>query len=162
VSTPPSSPTIVPPEELVELFGLAEDEAERVSALVQLSIEAYCWPGVIPDPVPPPVHAAGLTLAARFSGAALTKAGAVLSETLGSYSYRLASPLTFDQVMELAATVGDALAPWAPRHVTAYTIDTYPSSWGDWPVDWWQRDLDRINGELVDQDVELDPAGGFA
>ena len=140
---PPSSPVIVPPDELVTLLGLTPEEADRVSGLVQITIEAYVWPGVIPDPVPPPVHAVGLALAARFSGAALTKGGAVLGETVGSYSYRLASPLTFDSVVLVLGELADALAPWAPRHSGAYTLDT-AGGFGTWPVDWWQRDLDNL------------------
>ena len=134
---------IVTPEELESLLGLTTEEAARVSELVQITIEAYCWPNVIADPIPPPVHAVGLALAARFSGAELTKAGAIVGETIGSYSYRLASPLTFDSVVLMLGELADALGPWAPRHSRTYTLDTGPDP-VDWPVDWWQRDLDRL------------------
>jgi hypothetical protein len=134
---------IVTPEELETLLGLEADEAARVAELVQITIEAYCWPNVIPDPVPPPVHAVGLALAARFAGAELSKAGSVVGETIGSYSYRLASPLTFDNVVTVLGELAEALGPWAPRHRRVYTLDTSGPPF-DWPVDWWQRDLDRI------------------
>jgi hypothetical protein len=153
VSTPPVSPVVVPPDELVALLGLTQEEAERVSALVQIAIEAYVWPAAVPDPVPPPVHAVGLALAARFAGAALTKAGAVLGETIGSYSYRLASPLTFDNVVLVLGDLAEQLEPWAPMHTRVYDLDVSPWGVGDWPVDWWQRDLDNLYGVAVDDDV---------
>lgn len=94
--------------------------------------------------MPPPIHAVGLALAARFSGAALTKAGAVTSETIGSYSYRLASPLTFDNVVLVLGDLAAELDPWSTRHQTTYTLDTSPAVATVWPADWWQRDLDRL------------------
>jgi hypothetical protein len=140
----PGVAVIVSPAELEALLGLEADEAVRVSALVQLTITAYIWPNTVPDPVPPPMHAVGLALSARFAGAELTKAGSIVGETVGSYSYRLASPLTFDNVVTVLGDLADALAPWAPRHTGVYTLDVSPSELGAWPVDWWQRDLDRI------------------
>lgn len=136
--------TIVTPEELERLLGLTTEEATRVAELVQITIEAYCWPNVIPDPIPPPVHAVGLALAARFSGAELTKAGSVVGETIGSYSYRLASPLTFDSVVVVLGELAEELAPWAPMHTSTYTLDTSPGEALVWPADYWQRDLDRL------------------
>lgn len=141
---PPAWGTIVEPDELEGLLGLTAEEAERVSTLVQVTVEAYCWPNVVEDPIPPPMHAVGLALAARFSGAELTKAGSIVGETIGSYSYRLASPLTFDSVVTVLGELADALAPWAPAHTRSYTLDTSPSELAVWPADWWQRDLDRI------------------
>jgi hypothetical protein len=138
--------TIVTPEELQSLLGLDAEEATRVSQLVQITIEAYCWPNVIADPIPPPVHAVGLALAARFAGAELSKAGAVVGETVGAYSYRLASPLTFDSVVLVLGELAEELGPWAPMHDSAYTLDTSPGEALAWPVDYWQRDLDRIYG----------------
>lgn len=143
VPAPPTWGTIVDPAELEELLGLTTEEAARVSQLVQITVEAYCWPNVIEDPIPPPVHAVGLALAARFAGAELTKAGAIVGETIGSYSYRLASPLTFDNVVSVLGDLADALAPWAPRHSSVYDLDT-SGGLADWPVDWWQRDLDNL------------------
>lgn len=142
-ATVATSPVIVTPDELVELLGLTAEEAARVSQLVQITIEAYCWPGVIPDPVPPPVHAVGLALAARFAGAALTKAGAITGETIGAYSYRLASPLTFDQVVLVLDDLADALNPWAPMHTTAFDVSVAGAPLG-WPVDYWQRNFDNV------------------
>ena len=144
MSSPPEQPAVVTPEELVELLGLDADDADRAAQLVQITIEAYLWPDTIPDPVPPPIHAVGLALAARFSGAALTKAGAVTGETIGSYSYRLASPLTFDNVVLLLGDLAEALDPWSTRHQSTYTLDTAPPALAGWPADWWQRDLDRL------------------
>lgn len=139
-----ASATIVTPEELETLLGLEPAEAERVSQLVQITVEAYCYPTVFTDPVPPPVHAVGLALAGRFAGAQLTKAGAITSETLGSYSYRLASPLTLDQVLAtLGPGLADTLMPWAPMHWTAYEVDLR-GGLAVWPADWWQRDLDNL------------------
>ena len=141
---PPTSPVVVPPEDLELLLGLDTAEAIRCSALVQITITAYVWPAAVPDPVPPPIYAVGLALAARFSGAALTKAGAIVGETVGSYSYRLASPLTFDNVVLVLGDLAEQLDPWAPMHSRVYDLDTSPYSRADWPVDWWQRDLDRL------------------
>lgn len=146
--TPLDSPpgtwgVVVPPDELEELLGLTSDEAARVSKLVQITVEAYCWPTVVADPIPPPMHAVGLALAARFAGAELSKAGSLVGESIGSYSYRLASPLTFDSVVTVLGELGDALALWAPRHGSAYQLDV---GWDvpPWPVDWWQSDLDNV------------------
>ena len=140
--------TIVTPDELVNLLGLTAEEAARASELVQITIEAYCWPTVVPEPIPPPMHAVGLALAARFSGASLSKSGSVVSETVGSFSYRLASPLTFDSVvMALGDELAQALSPWAPRHSKTYTLDLAPGL-GVWPADYWQRDLDRLVNPL--------------
>jgi hypothetical protein len=141
---PPVSPIVVPPDELEALLGLDAAEAARVSALVQIAIEAYLWPAAVPDPVPPPVHAVGLALAARFSGAALTKAGAVVGETIGSYSYRLASPLTFDNVVLVLGDLAEQLNPWAPMHSRVYDLNVAPWPSVEWPADWWQRDLDNL------------------
>jgi hypothetical protein len=134
---------IVTADELQLLLGLTAEEAQRVAQLVQTTVEAYCWPNVVADPVPPPVHATGLALAARFAGAALTKAGALTGETIGSYSYRLATPLTFDSVVTVLGDLAQQLDPWAPFHARTYTLDTSPGS-GEWPADWWQRDLDTV------------------
>lgn len=136
--------TIVEPDELETLLGLDADEAARVSQLVQITVEAYCWPNVIEDPIPPPVHLVGLALAARFSGAELTRAGSIVGETIGSYSYRLASPLTFDSVVTVLGELAEALGPWAPMHQGVYDVSTAPAWLEDWPIDWWQSDLDRI------------------
>jgi len=136
--------TIVTPEELERLLELDAAEAGRVSELVQITIEAYCWPNVIGDPVPPPVHLVGLSLAARFAGAQLSKAGSIAGESIGAYSYRLATPLTLDDVLTLLGELAEELNFWAPRHSTAYTLTTWPGPSIPWPADWWQRDLDRL------------------
>jgi hypothetical protein len=145
LSSTPAQPPVVTPEELVELLGLDAEEAARVAQLVQITIEAYLWPATIPDPVPPPIHAVGLALSARFAGATLTKAGQVQSESVGSYSYRLFSPLTFDNVVMLLGDLAGALDPWAPRHQEAYTLNTAPPiAPAGWPIGWWQADLDNL------------------
>jgi hypothetical protein len=134
---------IVTPEELVTLLELDVDDSVRIAELVQITVEAYCWPNVIPDPIPPPVHAVGLALAARFAGAELSRAGSVVGESIGSYSYRLASPLTFDSVVAVLDDLAEVLNPWAPWHQSAFTLTTYGPT-VPWPADWWQRDLDAI------------------
>jgi hypothetical protein len=151
LSTPaPEWGTIVEPDELEELLGLSAEDAQRVSTLVQIAVEAYCWPNVIEAPIPAPVHAVGLELAAMFGGAALTKAGAVVGETIGGYSYRLATPLTLDSVLgALDGALGRQLNPWAPMHSTAFDLDTSPIAGCGWPPEWWQRDLDRLSEELA-------------
>ena len=95
------------------------------------------------------MHAVGLALAARFAGAALTKAGAVVGETIGSYSYRLASPLTFDNVVLVLGDLAAQLDPWAPMHTRVYDLDNSPWPSAPWPADWWQRDLDNLYGVEV-------------
>lgn len=137
---------VVTPEELTELLGVPAEDAARVAELVQIVVEAYCWPNVIEDPVPPPVHLVGLTLASRFGGATLTKAGALVGESVGTYSYRLAQPLTYDGVLELLGTLASELNPWAPRHSDSFTLNTWPEAPIPWPVDWWQRDYDQLVG----------------
>lgn len=134
---------VVTPEELERLLELDPDDAIRIAELVQITVEAYCWPAVIADPVPPPVHAVGLALAARFAGAELSKAGSIVGESIGSYSYRLASPLTFDSVVAVLGDLAESLNPWAPWHQSAFTLTTLGEPI-PWPADWWQRDLDAI------------------
>jgi len=134
---------IVTAEELERLLGLEADEATRIAELVQITIEAYCWPNVVADPIPPPMHMVGLALAAKFSGAELSKAGSILGETIGSYSYRLASPLTFDSILVVLGELADELSLWAPRHRRTGTLETVGPGLA-WPVDWWQRDLDNL------------------
>jgi hypothetical protein len=141
--TAPTPPTIVTPEELVELLGLSAEEADRVSKLVQVTIEAYIWPTLVPDPVPPPMHVVGLALAARFAGAQVTTTGAITSETIGAYSYRLAQPLTFDDVVLLIGDLADALNPWSPRHATAFDVSIAGAP-PAWPADYWQRNFDNV------------------
>jgi hypothetical protein len=137
---------IVTPDELERLLGLSPEDAARAAELVQITIEAYIWPNVIEDPIPPPVHAVGLALAARFSGATLTKAGSVVGESIGAYSYRLAGPLTFDDVVLLLGELAEALYPRAPpRHDNAYTLEGWTTI--AWPAEWWQRDLDNLDLE---------------
>jgi len=104
-------------------------------------IDSYVSPGTIPSPVPMRVDTAATLLAVRLNTAGTGPQ--VVSESMGSYSYRLAVSAAAD---ELAATfpadLAGMLAPWAPLGAgTTGTLNTGPPG-GAWPVDWWQRNYD--------------------
>ena len=124
------------------LPGLTIEQATLAAQLATAAVQAVLWPNTIPDPPPPPVYAVLLAAAVRF-GRALEQGAAlpVVSESIGSYSYRLATPATMDGAFGLTDAELAALDPWTARS-GACTLDTWPRPAWPWPTDWWQRNLE--------------------
>lgn len=133
--------------ELLELApGLDPAEAERAAALATLAVTSYLHPNPIPDPLPPPVAQVLLSVSLRIAGSTTVGAGQVVSESIGSYSYRLASPPSLDAALLLTDDEKAALAPWTADAGGVYELHVGrdPASW---PLDWWQRNLDTLAEE---------------
>lgn len=137
-------PPAIDPDDLIALIpGLSPEDAERYCSLATLAVQAAIWPNELPPaPLPPPLYATVLTVAARLAGSAAPGVGQVVSESIGSYSYHLANPPTLDAALGLTDSELDALEPWMARK-TLFQLDVAGSSPYGWPVDWWQRDYDN-------------------
>lgn len=140
----------IPPEDLQAVMpGLSLEDATRYCSLATLAVSAAIWPKVIPNPPnpPAPMYAALLSVATRFATVGEASGDSVsgmpvVSESIGSYSYRLQSPPTLDSILALTDAERNLLAPWlAP---SAYMLDLAPNPWVGWPIDWWQRDYDNL------------------
>jgi hypothetical protein len=68
----------------------------------------------------------------------------VLSESIGSYSYRLAAPATLGGAFGLTELELEQLTPWTGRG-GVYDLDVSGGAVA-WPVDWWQRNYDNLEG----------------
>lgn len=111
--------------------------ARRVVAAAAPALGAEPWPAVVELVV--------LKQALRIARATPDTSGAVVSESLGSYTYRLARPLSLDDALTLADDLRRELAPWTGGRV--YSIDTTGDVRSSWPIDWWQRDFDSLDDE---------------
>jgi hypothetical protein len=141
VRAPPAQGWLLPdditPEDLAEILA----EAEQVLA-------AVLWPCPMPvAPFPAPIDVAVNIIASRLY--VFGKAGegqALVSESLGSYTYRLANPLDAEAAALVPAAVYELVEPWACRK-TVYDVGTYPSSSTPaTPVavaDYFEHDLDN-------------------
>ena len=111
--------------------------------LATAAVQAAIWPHEIPSPTPEPIYAVLLSASVRF-GTALMQGNAlpVVSESLGSYSYRLATPSTMAGAFGLTSSEVDALGPWGPSSAYDFSVAGRGASW---PVDWWQRNLDNAD-----------------
>ena len=123
---------------VVELTGCTDEQAERAVTVGSAMIDAYCTVP-IPEPTPPPVQQACLSLAVGLVTA--SPGGAVISETVGAYSYRLAAPKSLSLALVIDDVVAGLLRPWRPR---VYDVRTPSQTGASWPVDWWQRNLDEV------------------
>jgi hypothetical protein len=137
---------VIDPEDLQALIpSLSPEDAALYCSLATLALEAVFWPNAIPSPLPPPVQAVGLAVATRLAyageGAGEGGGGAVVSESIGAYTYRLASPGTLDGALRLTDDERDLLRPWIGQ-ADAYSVAT-PSGYPALPWDWFQRDLDQ-------------------
>ena len=121
--------------------GLDPATAERAVALATLVVTAALYPNPIPSPIPAPVAQVLLSVSLRVAGATTVGGGQVVSESIGGYSYRLASPPSLDAAFGLTDAERDALAPWAGSS-GVYELTTGLGALG-WPIDWWQRDYDN-------------------
>jgi hypothetical protein len=148
-------PPVIDPDDVAALVpGLSPEDAELYASLATLALEAVCWPNSVPDPLPPPVQAAGLAISVRLARAGESGTGAgmpVVSESIGSYTYRLATPETLDAALALTEGELDLLRPWLGQ---ARVYDVSVAGWGSWlPLDWWQRDLDHLDGPPAGAEV---------
>jgi hypothetical protein len=143
-SLPP--PLIDPADVAAILPSLSEEDAALYASLATLALQALCWPNDVPSPPPPPVQTVGLAIATRLAVAGESAAegggGAVVSESIGAYTYRLANPGTFDSALALSEGEKQLLRPWLGQ-ASAYDVWTAPEFFL-WPPDWWQRDYDRL------------------
>lgn len=144
-STIPVEPIIDPGDVQTVLPGLDDDAAQRATLLASLAVATYLYPCPVPDPLPLPVYSATLTLAVRAAGAT-SSAGeaAVVSESIGTYSYHLSQPLTAESALAVTDDVAKMLDPYSCGAGSAF--DVYIGGGGPSyrPVDWWQRDLDNV------------------
>jgi hypothetical protein len=143
------APAIDPADVIALVPGTSPEDAARYASLATLAVQAAIWPNELPPaPMPAPLYAVTLMIAGRFARSGGGGA-AVVSESIGGYTYRLATPT--EGGLALLADELDALGPWAPSG--AYDVSTYPSS-APLPYDYFQRDLDN---ELARQDeLELE------
>jgi hypothetical protein len=130
---------------LAILPGLSPEQAQLAAQLATVAVEAAIWPLEIPEPVPAPMYEVLLSASVRFGQAILQGTSLpVVGESLGSYSYRLAQPATLTGAFGLTSSELDALAPWTRSG--AYDVPV-GVGYQPWPVDWWQRDYDNLEGE---------------
>lgn len=138
--------SLVDPADLLALMPQLDPErAAQACQLASLAVLAYVWPNTIASPTPPPVYAVTLGLAARIATSA-PAGGALVSESLGGYSYRFSSPISPDEALWLTDAWKAMLDPFAAAK-QAFQLDTAPGPF-PWPVDWWQRDLDNVDAAL--------------
>jgi hypothetical protein len=160
VSEPAPAPSVLPPplidpadvQAIIE--GLSPQDAELYASLATLALEAVAWPNALPAaPLPAPLYTVGLGMAVRLAMAdqAISPdgTGAVVSESIGGYTYRLSAPGALDVAFQLSDAERKLIRPWLGQSA-AYDVSV---GWGPlaWPADWWQnpwqRDLDRIPTE---------------
>jgi hypothetical protein len=133
-------PVIDPADVQLILPSISPEDAATAASLATLALQGALYPDPLPDPLPPPMYQAGLSAAVRI-GRAGDPSGEVVSESLGAYSYRVATATPTDAAMMLTDDELALIEPWTAAKV--YDVLTVPSL-GTWPEDWWQRDLDRI------------------
>jgi hypothetical protein len=155
VSTRALPPAAIDPGDVIALVpGTSPEDAVRCASLATLAVSAAIYPNELPPaPLPAPLHAATLAIAGRFASSG-AGGSPVVSESLGSYTWRRATPALAD-LLELSGGELKALAPWSGK-ATVYDVSIAgaPSTW---PYDWFQRDLDNV---LAASDaLELEAAG---
>lgn len=155
VSTRALPPPAIDPGAVISLVpGTSPEDAARCASLATLAVQAALHPNELPPaPMPAPLYAATLAIAGRFvtSGAG---GSPVVSESLGSYTWRRATPALAD-LLELSGGELKALAPWSGKS-SVYDV-SIAGGGGTFPYDWFQRDLDNV---LAAADaLELEAAG---
>jgi hypothetical protein len=139
-------PAIDPADVQAILPDLTLEQATLAAQLATVAVSAVLYPTPIPTPTPEPIYAVLLAAATR-AGIAILQGSAlpVVSESLGSYSYRLATPQSLGGVFGLTDEELGWLEPWTARD-TAYDIDVAPWAGPPWPFDWWQSNLEQPDG----------------
>ena len=128
-------------------------DAARAAAALRMArraVAAFLAPVAMPaDPLDPRIELVLLRHALTIAASKPDAGGEVVSESLGSYTYRLARSRATADALELAPTLQRELLPWAPHRARAYSasigLDTRPER----PVDWWARDWDNLDGDPV-------------
>lgn len=145
-------PAIDPGDVQLVLPSLSPEQAALAAQLATAALQAALWPNPIPEPIPPPVYAVLLQVATRF-GIAIEQgtASPVVSESIGSYSYRLATPQGWGGAFGLSDDDLAALAPWMGR-AGVYDVSIVGGV-SDWPPDWWQRNLEQ-GGDVLPTPVD--------
>ena len=155
VSTRALPPSAIDPGDVIALVpGTSPEDAARCASLATLAVSAAIYPAELPPaPLPAPLHAVTLAVAGRFAS---TGAGGspVVSESLGSYTWRRATPALAD-LLELTGGELKALGPWAGMQ-GVYDVSTAGVGYGR-PYDWFQRDLDNVLA--LEDELELRAAG---
>lgn len=168
-STPPEPPEggiggelLVDPDTITVLVpGTSADQALVCAQVATAVVASLVWPNALPDPTPPPMTLAATSIACRLAQAGAggtpdqAANGRVVSESLGAYSYRLASPATLEDGFALTAAERELLEPWLSAS-KVYELTTGAAVLA-LPWDWFQRDLDNAVA-AVDQ-VLIDEAG---
>jgi hypothetical protein len=134
-------PVIDPADVMALVPGTTIEEATAAASLATLALQAAVWPNPLPDPLPPPMYQAGLSCAARIARAG-DPSGQVVSESLGAYSYRVASATAPDVALYLTEAELDLLRPWLGSP-GVYDIDVTGSA-APWSYEWFQRNLDNV------------------
>jgi hypothetical protein len=120
---------------------LPQETVDELTGLARLALNAALYPCTLPaDPLPAPLELALAIVTKRIYEASPAGGGAspqLVSESIGAYSYRLASPETLDIAALVGGTVDNLIHPWKCQHgvYDVLTVGTAPQ----WPVDWWQR-----------------------
>jgi hypothetical protein len=140
-------PLIDPADVQAIIEGLSPEDAQLYASLATLALQAVAWPNSLPPaPLPAPLYMVGLAMAVRLAMADKAVApdgtGAVVSESIGGYTYRLAQPEVFASATQLTPAEAKLIRPWIGQPAV---YDVYVG-WGpiDWPADWWQRNYDVI------------------
>lgn len=144
-STPLPDPIIDPDWIVAAVPGTTPEQALTCAQLATVAIESALWPATVPDPVPPPITAAALSIGTRLAlagaGGAEPTAGRVISESLGAYSYRLAQPPGIDAGWVLTDAERELLEPWLG---TGGVYELHTGAGADALPWWWfQHDLDN-------------------
>ena len=121
--------------------GLELADAELYASLATLALEAAVYPAALAAPLPAPFAVVALQVAARLAGSipAGTE-GQVVSESIGSYTYRLATSPTRDVALILTEQEAELVSGGSAAG--AYELTTGAPAVA-WSADWWQRDYDR-------------------
>lgn len=124
--------------------GTTPEQAMLCAQLATLAVQTAIWPTAVPDPVPLPIMSATLSIACRLAvagtGGESAAEGRVVSESIGSYSYRLADVPGIGDGLALTDVERRLLAPWMSAS-TVYELNTGTAIALPW--DWFQHDLDR-------------------
>jgi hypothetical protein len=155
---------IVTVEELERILEVGEERAELLVELATRVVASALYPNEIPDaPEPAPMRDVGLRVAIRLNRSTPDTSGAVISESIGSYTYRLAAALALDGALRLTDDEAKDLGPWLPvggRRVYDVSVTGHnrgrssssaevavPSTLG--PAFEFERDLDHPDDELA-------------
>jgi hypothetical protein len=134
-------PAIDPEDVLALAPGASEEQALAAARLATLMLQAAIYPRELPDPLPPNLYMAALMAAGRLARAG-DPTGEVVSESLGSYSYRVQAPMPPEQALAFTeyelALIGQTWLDTGPGTTRTPTVMPFA-----WPIDWWQRDFDE-------------------